>query len=313
MRPKTGVVLVNWNTADLTVACLDSVRGGTLVPDEMVVVDNASVDGSVGQIAKRCADVLLLRNENNTGFAAASNRGIRRLVQAGCEIVWILNNDTRVDPTCFERLVTVLRESPRFGAVGGQILMSSDPSITEYGGADWDRLVFRPRVLSGRIPPDPESGPVTTTECLSGCCMLVRTSVMEKVGLFCEQFFAYYEDTEWSLRARMAGITLGYCPGAKVRHEGSASVRKNEKMRPHEHLSPLLAYLSARNHLLLIRKHARRPWPFAPAMIRSIAVSFLYAFLFLGAGRFAKSRRMLAGVADGLRTGLLPPPGIEPR
>lgn len=293
-----GVALINWNAADLTLACIDSLLAGEQVPSAIVVVDNASADGSPDRIRERHPDIALIRNPENLGFATATNQGVRHLIAAGCEHLWVLNNDTVVEPRCLGALLRALDRDPAVGAVTAKILRSSPPGTIDYAGAGWDSRACWP-LMRGLGEPDrhqyDEAGDV---EFISGCCLLVRRRVWEDVGGLDERYFIYYEDAEWCRRARGRGVRLRYCPEAVLVHHGSATVKRQTGGPGERGVSPFVVRLTARNQLFLIRQHGGRQR--GTAMARAAGRYAVVAAGFAARGRWAKLGALLRGIREGL-------------
>jgi hypothetical protein len=207
MDKRIGVVLLNWNGAEFTVPCLQSIFASVRRPWKIVVVDNVSTDGSPDLLESSFPTVTILRNPRNLGFAGGNNVGIRHLL-AEADLVWILNNDTEVHPQCLGMLVAQLDADPGLAAVSGKILFASPPDRIWYTGAQWrwwsltasHRGAMEQDVGQYNIPGD--------VGFISGCCMLVRAVDLKQVGALDERYFVYDEDAEWCLRALKAGLKL---------------------------------------------------------------------------------------------------------
>lgn len=246
--PAIGIVIVSYNTRDLLAECLQSLRTSSL-PLKPVVVDNGSSDGSVALVRAGFPEASLHALEHNTGFAAATNRGLRAL---GCgtaapeqppppEFALLLNPDTVVHPGAIEHLVDFLRAHPRVGLVGPRLL-NPDGSVQtaafRFPTLSMSLLdVFPPGEATpgrlynswwhGRYPQEqqPTTAPFPIDHPL-GACMLVRRSVLEQVGLLDERYFMYSEEIEWCWRIRRAGWAIWQVPCARVTHVGGAATRQ---------------------------------------------------------------------------------------
>ncbi len=297
---KVGVVLVNWNAGDLTMACIDALLAGHRAPDRIVVVDNGSRDGFPDRLGDRDPRVTVRHNAENLGFAEANNQGIRDLRREGVDAVWILNNDTVVEPDALAVLVDALERRPEAGAVTAKILDRNSPPRLWYAGGDLSpaTLAARHRGLgqADRGQCDREE-PITF---VSGCCLLARTTVFATLGGFHPAYFAYHEDVEWCWRALRRGVPLWYVPRAVIHHHVSASLRR-QRAEPGR-VSARAHYLEARNRLFTIRLHGR-------GIARAVALGhYLGRTLWLTAGLLARGRgAKLAALGRGLRDGLRTP------
>lgn len=215
-----SVVIPNWNGRHLVEACLDSLRGQTYKPIEVVVVDNGSTDGSAELITTKYPEVLLVQEPTNLGFAGGVNRGIR---EAGGEFVALLNNDAVAEPQWLENLVKAIGSDPKCAAsTAKQIIMGSDPPRIDSAGdfySAWGIPFPRGR---GEIDTLQFDASTDVFAAAGGAC-LIRASVLEEIGLFDEDFFAYYEDVDFSFRARLKGYWIKFEPNARVQHEVGAT------------------------------------------------------------------------------------------
>lgn len=252
-----GVIIVSFNTHALLRACLESLQTCTLQL-RIVVVDNASQDGSATLVREAFPAVDLIALRENIGFAAGTNVGIRHLgvgttpgalatlqplpgVPASPpEYVLLLNPDTVVQPGAIEVLVAFLEQHPRVGAVGPRLL-NPDGSV-QAAAFRFPTLamtaldLFPPgEVLPGRLynswwhgryPHESAAHASFPIDHPLGACILTRRAVLEQVGLLDEQFFMYAEEVDWCYRVRAAGWAIWQEPCAQVTHVGGASTRQ---------------------------------------------------------------------------------------
>jgi GT2 family glycosyltransferase len=230
-----SVVIVSWNVRDLLVACLRSVQSeiarSTLTAD-VVVVDNASTDDTVPVLRAQFPDVVTIALAENVGFAAATNRGIRR---AQGSTYLLLNPDTELLPGSLSTMHSVLA-ALQTAAVVGPLLLNPDRSVQAAGFAfpgliqvALDLFPLHPRLvgsrLNGRFSPGDGRTPFPIDHPL-GACMLARRSAIEQVGLLDEGYFLYSEEIDWCRRFRDAGWTVLTAPAARVVHHGGQSSRQ---------------------------------------------------------------------------------------
>jgi hypothetical protein len=239
--PAVTVVVVTWQGAHLLPPCLDSLRAQTL-PHRVVVVDNASTDGTADLLAGH-PEVQVVRSDRNRGFAGGVQLGIDAV---DTEFVALLNNDAVADPAWLAELVTAAREHPGAAAVTSLMLLAGEgePVVNNAGvvlradGYGADRgLGESPAAVGG---PGEVFG-------FSGGAALLRTEAVRAVGGFATEFFLYYEDTELSWRLREAGWTIRFQPTAVVVHEHSATVDQRSRT---------FAYHNERNRLWTLFRHA---------------------------------------------------------
>jgi GT2 family glycosyltransferase len=238
------VLLLNWNNWKDTNACLASLQGLNYDNWYVVVLDNGSTDGSVDRIRERFPDVEIMELRENLGFAKGNNAGIRAALQRGAEYVWLLNNDTTVDPNALRALVERAEADPKIGAVGSAIYHASEPErMQAWGGGYVDFWLGRSRNFLRPVADE-------RIRYLTGASLLLRRSVLESLGLLDEGFFMYWEDADYCFRLRSAGLRLAVASESTVLHKGSASF-ENRSL-----LSDAYFTRSARR---FFRKHAAFP------------------------------------------------------
>lgn len=220
--PLVSIVIVNFNGKKFLDRCLSALARQTYTNFEVIVVDNASVDGSLEHLAINYPWVKVIINENNLGFAGGTNRGIN---SAKGEFILTLNNDTQVERDFVEHLVEPMSEEDN-GMCASKILLI-DGRINSTGicisrsGAAWDRGIFE--FDTGQYDQKEEVlGP-------SACAALYRKAMLDEIGLFDEDFFIYMEDVDLAMRGRLAGWTCTYVPKARVYHHhgGTAGYKSN--------------------------------------------------------------------------------------
>jgi GT2 family glycosyltransferase len=213
------VVVLNWCGEDDTAACLDSLLRTEYPALRILLVDNASPDGSGPRLHARYPDVPYLQTGQNYGYTGGNNRGIARALADGCEYVLILNNDTVVEPDMVSRLVAAAEAGGRVGAVGPKILYAESPDRIWFGGGVFSRTrAVGLHRLEGEVDADPAGGDAEDVSFLTGCCLLLPAAVAREFGGFEEDFFAYMEDLDLSLRLSEAGYRLIYVPRARMLH-----------------------------------------------------------------------------------------------
>jgi N-acetylglucosaminyl-diphospho-decaprenol L-rhamnosyltransferase len=222
--PRLSVVIVNWNTAALTLDCLRSLLQPALAIEfDVTVVDNGSTDDSVVRISSAFPELRVIRNAGNRGFAAANNQGIA--ASAG-RYVLLLNSDTRIPRDALERLVSFMDAQAGVAACAPRLLRS-DGSVQPYAfGGDPTPLYLTKRrlyALFGRALHDWGEGHTLEVDWVSGACLMARREAIERVGGLDESMFMYFEDNDWCLRFRRAGWKVVYFPEASIVHLGGGS------------------------------------------------------------------------------------------
>jgi GT2 family glycosyltransferase len=202
-----SVIVVNWNRRDLLKACLQSLRRQQVKqPFEVVVVDNGSNDGSPDMVLNEWGNnplvpIVLLRNPENRGFCAANNQGF---AASDTEFVALLNNDAEAEPGWLQALASAFESRPDVGMAASKILVHEDPRRIDKVG----HLIYPDGQNRGRGTGELDQGQYDRVEEVlwpDGCAAMYRRSMLNQIGGFDEDFFAYADDAELGLRARIAG------------------------------------------------------------------------------------------------------------
>lgn len=280
-------LLLNFNGADHTIECLESLVRADYPRLRIVVCDNGSADGSVDRIERWARDhyagqpggfeaydrivaeaggteagtragLVLISIGANLGFAGGNNVGIRYLLASGATgLVWLFNNDMVARASALRLMVDRLNGSDRLGCVGATLLEYHDPQTVQAAGGGvthpWQGLP-RPHSAAGKPRGSPAARNPDRVDFISMGCMLVPIRVMRQVGLIDERFFIYCEDIDYSFRLVKAGYELGFVADAEVLHKGSATMIPG---------SPFHDYHMVLSSLLLVRKHFARWFPLA--------------------------------------------------
>jgi len=256
------VVVLGWNGLALTRATLDSLRRCSVPEDwrlHVMLVDNASSDGSPAAIADEFPEVELVALPENRRFAGGNNVGIARALEDGSDAVMLLNNDVQADPGLIEKLLAALAERPGAGAAAPLIYHAAPTDLIWYAGGRCEVDLAHTAHRGIRERDHGQYRAVEETGYLTGCCLLATAEAWRKVGLLDEGYFIYAEDADWSLRARRAGYRLLFVPTARLWHEVSASSGGA--------VNPWKIYQRLRANARLFSRHARGfevlTWPLA--------------------------------------------------
>jgi GT2 family glycosyltransferase len=320
-RLPVAILVLNWANPVDTISCIESIR--RLLDDSfyLVVVDNASPDDSFELITAylksawnrgrvlvddraaggttesvRAGDALAIRTTRNLGYAGGNNVGIRTALHAGCEAVWILNNDTVVEPDTLAHLLATMGAIQDAAAIGALIVERDGTSVQCIGGGRYSWWLGRSRLVGRGLPVSavgtyPED---SRLDYVSGASMLVPASALRRVGLLDERFFLYCEEVDYAERGRRRGLRLTVSRSAIVRHRFGATIGTSRDLRRRSSLS---AYHASRSAVLVVRLH--RPWLLPLA---------LGARLFWGCVLAVRGPRSLAGATiRGAMHGLLAP------
>lgn len=280
IKAKIAVVIPNWNGRDFIGEALYSLQKQS-VPADIIVVDNGSRDGSQQYVRSSFPKVKLIELDHNYGFAGGVNRGIEYALANGYGAIALFNNDAAAAPDWLENLAAALNKHPGAGIVTGKLLQHPDRNIIDSAGDQYSIWgIPSPR---GRDEPDrgqfDQPGQVFAG---SGGASLYRAELFEKVGLFDEDFFAYYEDVDLAFRARLAGWQVWYEPTARVYHRMGATSAK---------LGPFIFYQTIKNRYFLYLKNmpAWLFWKYLPRFLVGIGYLWLVTFKNLRFGTWLKA------------------------
>jgi len=227
---QVAVVIVSYNTRDLLLECLASVFESTKDASlEVVVVDNASEDGSYEAVRNVFPQATAIRNAENLGFGAACDQGMEG---TGAPFILLLNSDARLTASAFEALCDCLEKNERCGAAGCKLIDSAGTEVpntrnflTPLNQAlESAGLRLNSRRLQRTHQPKLDSNNADcSVDWIDGACLMLRREALDQVGLFDERFFMYSEDEDLCLRLKRGGWSVCYCGGATAIHHGAAS------------------------------------------------------------------------------------------
>lgn len=246
MRSKISVILLNYNNEAFTVDCLRSLQHVTYCNLEVIVMDNGSKPESIQAIKAAARKAIVVELGENLGFTGGNNAGLKYALAHGADYVILLNNDTIVAPDMFDILINTMEKDPSIGVVGPMIYYYDAPdTIWSAGGRiNWNNgntsMVGLNETDRGQFGEVPQS-----TDFVTGCALLARRDVWEQIGGLDENFFIYYEETEWCVRAARAGFKIAYVPTAMMWHKIGLDARST---------NPQVYYYMTRNRLLFLQK-----------------------------------------------------------
>ena len=273
MTPTIFIIILNWNGKKNTLQCLESIKHLQTWDLELktIVVDNGSeeelrIENSELRMIK------LIRNKENLGFAGGNNVGIKYALENGADYILILNNDTLVDSSLVEELLEVAAQGEHIGIVAPKIYFVKgyefhkdrykEPErekVFWYAGGimDWANVIGKHRGVD-----EVDWGQYDTveeTDFASGCCMFIRREVIEKIGMFDEKYFLYYEDSDLCEKTKRAGFKIMYAPKAFLWHKNAGSVGGSGSMLQDYYITRNrmrfgMRYASFRAKIALIRE-----------------------------------------------------------
>lgn len=293
------IIILNWNGLDDTLDCLHSlsqIETSELLLHILVIDNNSAIDPRPA-IHARFPAVQVVHTGRNLGFAGGCNYGIALALQADADYVLLLNNDTIVSSDFLSTLVDYARTVPELGVLAPLICYVDQPEQVWFGGAHMSLSLglFRHRYYKqprSQVPPQAYATPF-----VSGCCMLIPARILRSSGAFDAGYFAYFEDVDFCLRLRKAGLAVICLPSSVIWHKVSVSTRRNLAEGT---TSPLKHYLMERNRIMTVRKHAS---PAEQSVFLLVTHTLLMSF-FLTAFMLRRRWRKMVGITLGMLHGL---------
>lgn len=237
--PKVFAIILNYNGKETLLECIGSLHGSIYPNLEIVIVDNASTDGSLAIAKKKYPNIHYIVNSKNIGFSAGNNIGIRFALEKFADYVFLLNNDARISKKGIEELVAFAEKKHQTGIVN-PLILSYDGSRTWFSGGKIHWLSMKTTHAKSHRRNDPNPIGYAT-----GCAMLIKKNVFKKIGLFDEDYFLYYEDADFSQRALRSGFDIFLVPKAKAFHREESNQKNSRK-----------TYWLVFSALLFFKKHA---------------------------------------------------------
>jgi len=249
--PKVAIIILNWNGWKDTIECLESLKKITYPNYEVIVIDNGSKGNDADILEEKYKDYIeVIKNKENLGFAGGFNLGVNKLkLRNDIDYFLLLNNDTTVTPDFLNKLTEFIEANPEVGVASPLIFYYHQRNKVYSCGGKLNSFLF-----SCKFYKFSHKEPQKNLNFISGCAPLVRKSLVEKIGLFDENFFTYWEETDFCLRAKKTGFSIACVPQSIIYHKVAQS---------NKYLSKRYIYYMVRNNLLLAKKHAKwYQWPF---------------------------------------------------
>ena len=289
-QPLVYVVILNWNLKEDTAECVESVLQSRYESCRVLVVDNGSSDGSPEYLARFIPHIELLVNPSNLGFAAGNNIGIRHALDRHADHIFVLNNDTTVDPDMLGQLVACAQGDKHIGIVAPKILYYQQNRIWRLGDRIHPWLPVPLSVGRNHIDKGQFSEPLDV-DYVTLCGALVKSIVLKSVGLLDERFFFTYEDADFCQRTRAAGYRILCEPRARMWHKVSLSAQKDRAR---------VAYIKSKSRAIFYRRYPHGPhrWLTAAYLWSSTAGTAVATAL---RGETARAKLTLRGLYDGYR------------
>ncbi|OGO36017.1 MAG: hypothetical protein A2W35_15015 [Chloroflexi bacterium RBG_16_57_11] len=238
-------VILNTNRREDTLECLSSLDQSTYQNHRTIVLDNASTDGSCEAIRAKFPEVQVISLERNLGYTGNNNVGIGMAMEQGADWVFVLNEDTVVAEDCIAQLISAAEGDPGVGIAGPLVYHHDVPTVIQSAGGKLDKRWYAVHVGQNEQDHGQYSQP-QAVDYISGCAILVKRQVIEKIGGLEERFFYYWEETDWCARAREHGWTVLLVPQARLWHKG---------VQRDYHPGPNVTYYNTRNRFGFLARH----------------------------------------------------------
>ena len=287
---KIIIIIVNWKQYKLTKACLKSLKKSNYRNYKIILVDNESDNLEILKIKKDFNDIKIFQNKFNLGFGVANNQAITYALNKNYDYVMLLNNDTEVDHNFITPLIAGIEKNNSIGGV--------QPLIMNYNNRDliWSAGGYINKFF-GNTTTNKSLEKKLNLDWITGCCMLLKTEVIKKTKLLDENFFAYYEDVDWSLRIKDLGYSLQLVETSLIYHHGSISSNNSTS---EGRLSAYVHYLNFKNHIYFLRKHSEK-FNFFGVVLYQLMKLISYSIYFILRFRFNKLKMIYKGLIDGMK------------
>lgn len=273
-EPLVYIILVNYKGVNHTIECIKSLKKIIYKNYKIIVVDNNSKDNSINELSK-IKDIVLIKNKINAGFAGGNNLGIKFAIDNGADYVLLLNNDTTVEIDFLNQLIDEAEKD--VGIYVGKIMFYYDKNIIWYAGGKIDKFRGCTNV-NGFVEDKGQFEKESFVTFATGCCMLIERDVIKKVGLLKEDYFLYFEDTDYCARTLKQGYKIKYCPKAIIYHKESVSTKKH---------SFNFDYYFTRNRLFFIKDNLKGFYKI---------ISYCYTNVFIFAKAIMKKQSLRATI-----------------
>jgi GT2 family glycosyltransferase len=290
LNKKLAIIIVNWKQYDLTKKCLLSINKTKFNNHKIILVDNESSEKKLNVLLNDFNNLKVIQNKLNLGFGVANNQAITYALDKNYDYVMLLNNDTEVDKNFIIPLINNIEKNTSIGGV--------QPLIMNYNKRDliWSAGGYINKFF-GNTTTNKSLEKKLNLDWITGCCMLLKTEVIKKTKLLDENFFAYYEDVDWSLRIKDLGYSLQLVETSLIYHHGSISSNNSTSEGK---LSAFVHYLNFKNHIYFLRKHSEK-FNFFGVVLYQLMKLISYSIYFILRFRFNKLKMIYKGLIDGMK------------
>lgn len=288
IQDNVAVIILNWNGYKDTAECLMSLENiCSNYKLDIIVVDNASRDDDYFLLKKNFSAVKSIKSETNLGFSGGNNLGLKIALEYPSKYFLLLNNDTSVEKNFLDSLLNIFKLDSKCGIVAPKINYYDNPQIIWSAGGKISKIrgsgFAKSNIKSNKL-----SSGNRQVDFVSGCCMLIKREVFEKIGFFDEDFFLYLEDTDFCKRTVDAGYKIFVAPQSVIYHKvGKSSINLQK---------PISLYYTSRNRLLFVKKHYPKYLPVTSVYL--LITMIIKSFFWILSGRSKNIKAVFWAFAD---------------
>lgn len=291
--PLVYICLVNYNGYKDTIECIESLKNITYKNYKITIVDNNSTDNSYEILNKLYKNHKIIKNDSNGGFSVANNIAIRHAIKNGAEYVLLINNDTIVKPEFLNELLKSFQKIKDVGIVGGKIYHYDNKELIDHAGGFIDLVKYTTGHYGLNKMDHKKYNFEKEVEFISGCLMLIKREVFEKVGFLPEEYFMYYEDTDFCLSVKEKGYKLIYNPKGIIYHKGAKSSGGAE--------SVFYVEWSTRNRIVFMNKYKTKGGLFIYSNIHFYFTRIVKILYYICKGDVKKAYALIKGIKEGIK------------
>jgi GT2 family glycosyltransferase len=267
-QPLVYIVVLHWKNFSSTAAALKSLSRISYPNFRVIVVDNASADGSLEKLKKEFPALAFIQNKENLGFSRGCNAGIRQAQTENADYVLLLNNDMEVEPDFLAPAIRMAEQDPAVGLVTGKILFGDRRNVIWQAGGYIHRFKIQGMAPSWNQVDDGRWGHAGETGWASGAMLLIPRATLERIGLLPEEYFFGSEEWDYSTSVKKAGLKIMYVPDFKGYHYAGGSYKAGHPV--------LIVYNGIRNKLIYAEKHLSAPAWVAWKLLFRVYLQFVW-------------------------------------
>jgi GT2 family glycosyltransferase len=294
MPSKVGIVIVNWNNPSDTIECLRDVSELAYPDYFTIVVDNGSTDDSVKKIVSAFPYIHIIQLENNLGYPGGCNAGLKYCSANGADYIFLINNDISIDKDALTHLIVIMEKNPSMGIAAPKVYFYYDKSVIFSAGGKVSLLTGQNFGIGYGEIDSAKYSQNYEVDYASGCALLVSSHLVQKIGFMDPQYFMYYDEIDYCIRAKRSGFSVWMVADAKVWHKISATVKK---------YSGLKEYYITKNRLIFLKKfQTRRQRIIFYAWFTLVWFPYNSITLLWSSSKLPLIKSFLYGITDGLKS-----------